>query len=1286
MGARQAQQRPNHHPQPSHRSARRPNAAIRAVVIAVLAVAATLTGLASSSEVSAQTYGPSAPLNLEATVVSATQIDLTWETPTHVGSYPPITGYRIWVSTSPNSSWTRMVYNTTTTATAYSHTGLSLGDYRRYRVAGLDNDLNEGPQSNIAFATISGPAAPPLAARPGLSEVTLTWTPPDDDSDESILKYQVRHRGIGGNYGSWEDIDGAAQARTHTVINLSRGTIYDFQVRAVDHIGPGDEGYVQETTLTLADATTPINLTAAAAYKEVTLTWASPIATSSATVEKYQVRHAEIDRAYGTWTDATGGAEARTHTVTGLTNFQKYGFQVQAVTTLGTTPDPPEVEAIPLDFGMWVTNVSIKRGSNVVGERKTPVYVYAPATIVKTDTVFTLTWGGRPTDELHPDNPTTVTIRAGEHIGWSYLWAAADQDSPPVYNQPVKRDVVATLGELQLSDPLIVFDDEPLPVAKLSAPATVAEGESFKVTATLQHRLDVDTTVPINMVNPSQMNMRDSTSVFGWPYPSISIPSGQLTGQTVSIRKQQDNVEDGYGDLYFGVNGISPSQWWPSHQQARVRVTDDDTDDPNKRRYAGWPRLYMGDAWADESGDPNVDTTITFSITLYPRSRSTITVDYRTVDGSAKAGVNYRAKTGTLTFAPREKHKTVVVEAIDDGQGPSTTFQLVANGPHGGGAEVGNYWVTGRIYDETPTFRSWPESARESGNGNPNHMSFYVSLLDFNKDGTYTIDYATADGTATAGTDYTHTSGTLTFEPSQPGHQLVHVPILDDAFAEGEETFRLILSNPTGGSQLNRWHHKVTGTIHDNNNGDSNRDSTPAVSARFPDRAATSGSHTGAGDRPKVVVAFSEAVDSFTKDTPSVSVVNAEITSVQAHAQDGLENAHVFTLAPAGNEDIEFILVADAGCDSGGICSPAGTRLLEVPPALTINGPESARRFLSVSDATTSEEEDPEMTFTVTLDRSTDHDITVDHATADGTATAGKDYTAVSGTLTFNAGETSKTVMVPVLNDNIFDPEETLRLVLSNASGAEITDPEGIGTITDTDLDPDPLRALFIGMQDEHDGAKAFSFLLDLNGPVDITGEDMRDHAFVVTGGRVTDAATVGDNIFLWQITVTPDSDENITITLPTHRDCAEPGALCTTDEPQKQLSSSPYATVTGPNGDTSPEPTPDPLTASFSNVPTSHDGSTEFTFDLEFSENVNAGFARIRDHAFTIDGGEIDQVQRKEQGSNQNWTITVEPDGNDAITITLPETTDCNADGAICTGDGKKLSTSTSVQVQGPE
>ena len=120
-----------------------------------------------------------------------------------------------------------------------------------------------------------------------------------------------------------------------------------------------------------------------------------------------------------------------------------------------------------------------------------------------------------------------------------------------------------------------------------------------------------------------------------------------------------------------------------------------------------------------------------------------------------------------------------------------------------------------------------------------------------------------------------------------------------------------------------------------------------------------------------------------------------------------------------------------------------------------------------------------------------------------------------------------------------------------------------------------------------------------------------------------------------------PDSNEDITITLPAHRDCDEAGAICTTGENQQQLSNSPSATVTGPAGDT---PSGDPLTAAFSNAPGGHDGSTEFTFDLAFSENFPLGYATMRDHAFTIDGGTIEQAQRKVQGSNQNWTITVEP------------------------------------------
>ena len=114
----------------------------------------------------------------------------------------------------------------------------------------------------------------------------------------------------------------------------------------------------------------------------------------------------------------------------------------------------------------------------------------------------------------------------------------------------------------------------------------------------------------------------------------------------------------------------------------------------------------------------------------------------------------------------------------------------------------------------------------------------------------------------------------------------------------------------------------------------------------------------------------------------------------------------------------------------------------------------------------------------------------------------------------------------------------------------------------------------------------------------------------------------------------------------------------------------------------------PAPLTASFSNVPDSHDGSTEFTFDLTFSENFELSYKTLRDHAFTKDAQNEDHIvaaRRKVPGSNQTWTITVEPSGNRAITIKLPETTDCSADGAICTSDGRMLLNSTTVSISGP-
>ena len=111
------------------------------------------------------------------------------------------------------------------------------------------------------------------------------------------------------------------------------------------------------------------------------------------------------------------------------------------------------------------------------------------------------------------------------------------------------------------------------------------------------------------------------------------------------------------------------------------------------------------------------------------------------------------------------------------------------------------------------------------------------------------------------------------------------------------------------------------------------------------------------------------------------------------------------------------------------------------------------------------------------------------------------------------------------------------------------------------------------------------------------------------------------------------------------------------------------------------------PLTASAHNVPSSHDGSATFTFELRFSEDPKPDFSytTVRDHAFTVTGGSVTYVRRLEPGKNVRWEITVTPDSSADVTIALNATTDCSAQGAICTEEGGKLSGGLQLVVPGP-
>ena len=228
---------------------------------------------------------------------------------------------------------------------------------------------------------------------------------------------------------------------------------------------------------------------------------------------------------------------------------------------------------------------------------------------------------------------------------------------------------------------------------------------------------------------------------------------------------------------------------------------------------------------------------------------------------------------------------------------------------------------------------------------------------------------------------------------------------------------------------------------------------------------------------------------------------------------------------------------------------------------------------------------------------------------------------------------------------------------------------------------PTTLTAATHDAPGSHNGQEKFTFELRFSEELG-TGfsyKTLRDHAFTVTRGEVVGARRLDSDSdtpnIRWEISVTPDSTADVTVELPVTTDCEAQGAVCTDDG--TVLSSPLKFTVKGPP----------PLTASFESVPTSHNGSDSFRIRIAFSEAPKSGFSytTMRDHAFTVEGGTVTGARRLVSGSNIRWEVTVEPDSSGDVTITLPATTDCDAQGAICADGDEKLSSRLERTVSGP-
>ena len=235
-----------------------------------------------------------------------------------------------------------------------------------------------------------------------------------------------------------------------------------------------------------------------------------------------------------------------------------------------------------------------------------------------------------------------------------------------------------------------------------------------------------------------------------------------------------------------------------------------------------------------------------------------------------------------------------------------------------------------------------------------------------------------------------------------------------------------------------------------------------ALTASFRDAPEE---HDGASIFP-LELAFTEAVfdgtEPFDKNQAIQDTLQVTGGTVKGRRRvaPGAFDRWLLRIEPAGHGDVTVTLPATTGgCDAAGaICTPDGKPLSNAPTA-TVQGPPG----LSIADAEVHEGPGAALAFAVTLSRASSFSVTVDYATADETATAGADYTATSGTLTFLAGETAKTVAVPVIDDVIDEGSETLTLTLANPSGgnAWLADATATGTIRNSGLMPQAWLARF---------------------------------------------------------------------------------------------------------------------------------------------------------------------------------------------------------------------------------
>ncbi|MEW6196883.1 MAG: Calx-beta domain-containing protein [Bacteroidota bacterium] len=436
-------------------------------------------------------------------------------------------------------------------------------------------------------------------------------------------------------------------------------------------------------------------------------------------------------------------------------------------------------------------------------------------------------------------------------------------------------------------------------------------------------------------------------------------------------------------------------------------------------------------------------TNLLFIVNLSAASSAIVSVDFATSDGSALAGSDYVALSGTIVFNPGQTSKTITVQVIGDTNIEShENFYVTLSNPVNASLGTINK-VTGSIFnDDSAPLPSLSISGSliSEGNSGYTNADFGVTLSSASTS-TVTVNFSTSDGNAIAGSDYVALSGTITFPPGTTT-KTITVQVVGDLTNETNENFFITLSSPTNATISIA---QGQGTI-------INDDDLPTLS--IDDVSILE------GDAGIKLLNFTISLSSPSSLSTSVNYATVNNTAT-GNSVPGLDDYTMKNDVVVLNPGVTSLIVdvpINGDVDIEGdeefyvdLSNPVNATILKgrgVGAIITDDYP-----FLSINDVSITEGNSgtSAMTFNVSLSQPSPLTITVNFTTADSTALSGSDYISNTGSLTFLPGEVSKNISINIYGDTTEELDEVFNITLTNPTNAKLGDKMGVGTILNDD-------------------------------------------------------------------------------------------------------------------------------------------------------------------------------------------------------------------------------------------